>query len=314
MLHADVAQKTLASGTQDLVDLYFDEVSEVPLLTHDEEIALAQRIERGHEARHKLAEGDFDDEEHGLLVRQIKDGQDAIDTLVTANSRLVISIAKRYTSYGVPFSDLIQEGNIGLMRAVKKFDYRRGFKFSTYATWWIRQAVTRALAMQARTIRLPVHKEDEISQIRRTQRQLTQKLGRRPTTAEMGELLGVPVTQVEKTLQESQHTVSLETPVGDEEGTVLADLIEDERAPEPEELAAFQLMRENLDRVLEELPQRERHILRLRYGLVDGQFHTFREVGKMIGVTHERVRQIEATALRRLRKSGAAIKLRRCLD
>ncbi len=314
MLQTDVAPKNQASGSQDLVDLYFNEVSEVPLLTHDEEIDLAQRIERGHQARHKLVEGEFDEEEHNKLVRQITDGQDAIEQLITANSRLVISIAKKYTNYGVPFSDLIQEGNIGLMRAVKKFDYRRGFKFSTYATWWIRQAVTRALAMQARTIRLPVHKEDEVSQIRRAQRQLTQRLGRRPSTTELGEMLGISKAQVEKTLQESQHTVSLETPVGDEEGTVLADLIEDERAPEPEEVAAYQLMRENLNRVLEELPQRERHILRLRYGLVDGQFHTFREVGKMIGVTHERVRQIEATALRRLRKSGATIKLRRCLE
>jgi RNA polymerase primary sigma factor len=207
------------TGQQDLIELYFDEVVNVPLLTREEEISLAKRIERGAEARTKIMQGELTNEQRHQLILDIKDSRAAIEHLITANSRLVISIARKYSSYGVPLIDLIQEGNIGLMRAAKKFDHRRGYKFSTYATWWIRQAVTRAIAMQGRTIRLPVHKEDEVNHLKREQRSLAQRLGRQPTYLELAEAMELPPERVQKTLSESQHAISLETPVN-EEGTV----------------------------------------------------------------------------------------------
>jgi RNA polymerase primary sigma factor len=307
------AHSGMPPSRQDLIELYFDEVVSVPLLTHAEETALAKRIERGVEARSKIILGGLDSEQRGQLIHDIKDGQAAIEHLITANSRLVISIARKYSSYGVPLIDLIQEGNIGLMRAAKKFDYRRGFKFSTYATWWIRQAVTRAIAMQGRTIRLPVHKEDEVNHLRRAQRSLAQRLGRQPTHFELAEVVELPPERVEKTLSEARHAISLETPVN-EEGAVLGDLIADDITPAPEESAAVNLMRAGILDILDELPPRERRIICLRFGLEDGEFHTFRDVGQMIGVTHERVRQLEASAIKRLRKSGAILQLRHYLD
>jgi RNA polymerase primary sigma factor len=306
-------RNVISTGQQDLIELYFDEVVDVPLLTRQEEIELAKRIERGVEARAKIIQGDLNDEQRIDLIHAIKDSRQAIEHLITANSRLVISIARKYSSYGVPLIDLIQEGNIGLMRAAKKFDHRRGFKFSTYATWWIRQAVTRAIAMQGRTIRLPVHKEDEVNHMKREQRSLAQRLGRQPTFMELAEALELPPERVQKTLSESQHAISLETPVN-EEGTVLGDLIADDETPAPEDSAAVNLLREEILDVLNELPPRERRIICLRFGLEDGECHTFRDVGQIIGVTHERVRQLEASAIKRLRKSGAFTKLRRYLD
>jgi RNA polymerase primary sigma factor len=298
---------------QDVIDLYFKEAVTEPLLSQQEEVEIAQQIERGHEARMLIAEGTLDPEVRKELIQRIEDGEVARERLITANSRLVISIAKKYIGYGVPFGDLIQEGNIGLMRAVKKFDYRRGYKFSTYATWWIRQAVTRAIAMQGRTIRLPVHKEDEINHLKRELRQFSQEMGRQPTYDELAERLGTTPDRVEQNIKHAQRSISLEAPVGDE-GTVLGDLIEDEKTPAPEDVAAYSILKNDLQEILSLLPEREQNILKLRYGLENGRSHTFREVGKIIGVTHERVRQIEATALRRLRKNGAHLKLRKAIE
>jgi RNA polymerase primary sigma factor len=306
-------RNVVTTGQQDLIELYFDEVVNVPLLSREEEISLAQRIERGVEARSIIMQGDLSDEQRHQLIHDIKDSRVAIEHLITANSRLVISIARKYSSYGVPLIDLIQEGNIGLMRAAKKFDHRRGYKFSTYATWWIRQAVTRAIAMQGRTIRLPVHKEDEVNHLKREMRSLAQRLGRQPTYLELADALEIPPDRVQKTLSEAQHAISLETPVN-EEGTVLGDLIADDVSLAPEDSAAVNLLREDILDVLSELPPRERRIICLRFGLEDGECHTFRDVGQIIGVTHERVRQLEASAIKRLRKSGAFSKLRRYLD
>jgi RNA polymerase primary sigma factor len=307
------SRNVVTTGQQDLIELYFDEVVNVPLLSREEEISLAKRIERGVEARSNIIQGDLNDEQRHQLILDIKDSRAAIEHLITANSRLVISIARKYSSYGVPLIDLIQEGNIGLMRAAKKFDHRRGYKFSTYATWWIRQAVTRAIAMQGRTIRLPVHKEDEVNHLKREQRSLAQRLGRQPTYLELADALEIPPDRVQKTLSEAQHAISLETPVN-EEGTVLGDLIADDISLAPEDSAAVNLLKQEILDVLDELPPRERRIICLRFGLEDGECHTFRDVGQIIGVTHERVRQLEASAIKRLRKSGAFSKLRRYLD
>jgi RNA polymerase primary sigma factor len=306
-------RSVMTTSQQDLIELYFDEVVNVPLLTREEEISIAKRIERGVEARSMIMQGDLSSEQRHQLIHDIKDSRAAIEHLITANSRLVISIARKYSSYGVPLIDLIQEGNIGLMRAAKKFDHRRGYKFSTYATWWIRQAVTRAIAMQGRTIRLPVHKEDEVNHLKREQRSLAQRLGRQPSYLELAEAMELPPERVQKTLTESQHAISLETPVN-EEGTVLGDLIADEITPAPEDSAAVNLLRQEIMDVLDELPPRERRIICLRFGLEDGECHTFRDVGQIIGVTHERVRQLEASAIKRLRKSGSFSKLRRYLE
>jgi RNA polymerase primary sigma factor len=259
--------------------------------------SLAKRIERGKFAREALARGVSDARRQSDLQRLIEDGWNAREHLITANSRLVISVAKKYMGRGVPFLDLIQEGNIGLIRAAKKFDYRRGHKFSTYATWWIRQAVTRAIADQGRTIRVPVHMGDQINKLLRVSHQLTQELGRDPSPDELGEALGVSSKKVENMIQVARRPISLETPTDEEEDSVLGDFIEDEESPAPSEAATQNLLREQLEEVLSSLPPREVRILQLRYGLLDGQSYTLEEVGKKMGVTRERVRQIEAQAL-----------------
>jgi len=296
--------------TDDTIGLYLKEVSRVPLLTAEEEVELSQRIERGRMAREELAIGKVNNKRRSELRLLIEDGWDAREHLVTANSRLVISVAKKYMSRGVPFLDLIQEGNIGLIRATKKFDYRRGHKFSTYATWWIRQAVTRAIADQGRTIRVPVHMGDQINKLLRTQHQLTQKLGRDPSVEELAIALDVLPKKVENMIQVSRRPLSLETPTDNEDDSVLGDFIEDNEIPAPDETATYNLLKEHLEMVMDSLPPREVRILQLRYGLLDGQAYTLEEVGRKMGVTRERVRQIEAQALSRLRHPTIKRKLR----
>lgn len=285
----------------DTVGLYLKEVGRVPLLTASEEVSLAKRIERGRRAREELARGPVAVMRRRELQRGIEDGWAAREHLITANSRLVISVAKKYMGRGVPFLDLIQEGNIGLIRAAKKFDYRRGHKFSTYATWWIRQAVTRAIADQGRTIRVPVHMGDQINKLLRVSHQLTQRLGRDPTTEELATELDVPPKKVENMIQVARRPLSLETPTDEEEDSVLGDFIQDDESPAPTDAVTYNLLREHLQEVLNSLPPREVRILQLRYGLLDGQSYTLEEVGRKMGVTRERVRQIEAQALSRLR-------------
>ncbi|HHY92005.1 MAG TPA: RNA polymerase sigma factor RpoD, partial [Firmicutes bacterium] len=268
----------------DPVRMYLKEIGRVPLLTPEEEIELATRIEAGDlEAKRRLAE---------------------------ANLRLVVSIAKRYVGRGMLFLDLIQEGNLGLLKAVEKFDYRKGFKFSTYATWWIRQAITRAIADQARTIRIPVHMVETINRLVRVQRQLLQELGRDPLPEEIADEMGISVDRVREIMKIAQEPVSLETPIGEEEDSHLGDFIEDQEAPSPADAASFSLLREQLEEVLETLTPREKKVLRLRFGLDDGRARTLEEVGQTFGVTRERIRQIEAKALRKLRHPSRSRKLK----
>jgi RNA polymerase primary sigma factor len=299
--HAEDHDDLTHVDADDTVGLYLKEVGRVPLLTAEEEVALAKRIERGRKAREELAAGAVTARRRAELQAIIEDGWAAREHLITANSRLVISVAKKYMGRGVPFLDLIQEGNIGLIRAAKKFDYRRGHKFSTYATWWIRQAVTRAIADQGRTIRVPVHMGDQINKLLRVSHQLTQKLGRDPSTDELADALEVPPKKVENMIQVARRPLSLETPTDEEEDSVLGDFIQDEESPAPAETVTQNLLREHLQEVLNMLPPREVRILQLRYGLMDGQSYTLEEVGRKMGVTRERVRQIEAQALSRLR-------------
>ncbi len=302
-----------ALESDDILSLYLKEVGRIPLLTPEEEVALAQRIERGRQAERRLAQGNLSPEERRRLEEIAADGRAAQDHLILANTRLVISVAKKYMGRGLPLADLIQEGNIGLIRAVKKFDWRRGHKFSTYATWWIRQAVTRAIADQSRTIRVPVHMGDQINRLLRLQQQLTQELGRDPTAEELAEAMGVPPLRVEQLLQMARQPVSLETPTDDEEESVLGDFIEDRGMASPSEVVSQQMLREILQEALATLSPREIRILKLRYGLVDGRTYTLEEVGRKLGVTRERVRQIEAQALARLRHPVYARRLREFL-
>ena len=300
--------------TDDMIGLYLKEVGRVPLLTAEQEVSLAKRIEQGRISRETLATGEVyvhDDRNHHRW--NIEDGWAAREHLITANSRLVISVAKKYMGRGVPFQDLIQEGNIGLIRAAKKFDYRRGHKFSTYATWWIRQAVTRAIADQGRTIRVPVHMGDQINKLLRIQHQLTQRLGREPSVEELAAALDVPPKKVENMIQVARRPLSLETPTDDEEDSVLGDFVQDHDIPAPDDSATYNLLKEHLDEVLHGLPPREVRILQLRYGLLDGQAYTLEEVGRKMGVTRERVRQIEAQALSRLRHPVIRRKLKEYL-
>lgn len=272
----------------DPVRMYLKEIGRVPLLTPEEEIELAKRMEAGdEEAKRRLAE---------------------------ANLRLVVSIAKRYVGRGMLFLDLIQEGNLGLIKAVEKFDYRKGYKFSTYATWWIRQAITRAIADQARTIRIPVHMVETINKLIRVQRQLLQELGREPTPEEIAHEMDIPVERVREIQKIAQEPVSLETPIGEEEDSHLGDFIEDEDAQAPAEAASFMLLREQLEEVLNSLTPREKRVLRLRFGLDDGRARTLEEVGQEFGVTRERIRQIEAKALRKLRHPSRSKKLKDYLE
>ncbi|MEK6221319.1 MAG: sigma-70 family RNA polymerase sigma factor [Chloroflexota bacterium] len=301
--------------TDDMIGLYLKEVGRVPLLTADEEVYLAKRIEKGRISREGMAKSgrSLEMEARDGHRYNIEDGWAAREHLITANSRLVISVAKKYMGRGVPFQDLIQEGNIGLIRAAKKFDYRRGHKFSTYATWWIRQAVTRAIADQGRTIRVPVHMGDQINKLLRIQHQLTQRLGRDPSVEELAEALDVPPKKVENMIQVARRPLSLETPTDDEEDSVLGDFIKDQEAPAPDDSATYTLLKEHLNEVFGSLPPREVRILQLRYGLLDGQSYTLEEVGRKMGVTRERVRQIEAQALSRLRHPVIRRKLREYL-
>jgi RNA polymerase primary sigma factor len=293
----------------DTLGMYLKEVGGIPLLTAEQELALAKRIERGLMAREELAKGDNGPKRVADLRALIEDGWAAREHLLTANSRLVISVAKKYLGRGVPFADLIQEGNIGLIRATKKFEYRRGLKFSTYATWWIRQAVTRAIADQGRTIRLPVHMGDQVNRLLRATNSLTQELGRKPTDAELAEALDVAREKIEDMKQVAQLPLSLETPTNEEEDSVLGDFIEDEAAEAPAEAASEALMFQGLREALESLPPRESVVLQLRYGLVDARAHTLEEVGQKLGVTRERARQIEAQAIRRLQNPEIRQKL-----
>jgi RNA polymerase primary sigma factor len=299
-----------AIEADDTVGLYLKEIGRVPLLTAPQEVDLAQRMERGKDAREDLSEDKVSSKDIERLEQLVDDGMAAREHLINANSRLVISVAKKYIGRGVPFLDLIQEGNIGLIRAAKKFDWRRGHKFSTYATWWIRQAVTRAIADQGRTIRVPVHMGDQINRLLRASHQLTQELGRDPTVAELAEALNVTVRKAEQMIQVARRPISLETPTDDEEESVLGDFIPDEDSPAPAEVVTSQMLREQLSDILSTLPPREVRILQLRYGLLDGETYTLEEVGKKLGVTRERVRQIEAQALSRLRHPAHARKLR----
>ena len=306
----------LKAPTNDPVRMYLKEIGRVALLTAQEEVDLALRIEHGLEAEAKLeAMGDKLSEDEAVKLRWTKrDGQKAKRHLVEANLRLVVSIAKRYVGRGMQFLDLIQEGNLGLIRAVEKFDHTKGFKFSTYATWWIRQAITRAIADQARTIRIPVHMVETINKLVRIQRQLLQDLGREPTADEIAEQMELTPEKVREIQKISQEPVSLETPVGEEEDSHLGDFIEDSEAPVPLERASFKLLQEQLESVLHTLSGREKDVIRLRFGLVDGQPRTLEDVGKKFGVTRERIRQIESKTLSKLRHPSRSQKLRDYLE
>jgi len=299
-----------AVRVDDSIGLYLKEIGRVPLLTREEEVALAKRMEAGEKAQQKLSADNLDAAEQAKMEVIRRDGLAAKEHLIRANSRLVVSVAKKYMGRGVPFIDLIQEGNIGLIRAASKFDYTLGNKFSTYATWWIRQAVTRAIADQSRTIRIPVHMGDQINKLLRTTHRLTQELGRKPTPEEMAEDLDIPTEKVEDMLQVARRPLSLELPIDEEGDSELGDFIEDEEVKAPDDMVSFEMLRDLLQDVLEDLPPREVRILQMRYGLVDGETYTLEEVGKKLGVTRERIRQIEVQALSRLRHPAHARKLR----
>jgi RNA polymerase primary sigma factor len=301
-LEEDLENRLTSIDTNDLIELYFKEAASIPLLSKDEEKDLSKRIERGRLARKEMARGNVPDDRQAELHQMIEDEWTALDHLITANSRLVISVAKKYMGRGVPFLDLIQEGNIGLMRAAKKFDYLRGYKFSTYATWWIRQAVTRAIADQGRTIRVPVHMGDKISKMFRMQNDLKQSLERDPSIEELADALDEAPEKVQYMMKVARRPLSLEMPTTKEGDAVLGDFVEDLETPLPDETATIHLLKEHLEEVMEALPSREVRILRLRYGVPDGKSHTLQEVGEKVGVSRERVRQIEAQALRRLRQ------------
>jgi len=294
----------------DTIGLYLKEIGRVPLLTAPEEVALAKRMEAGQVALEKLNGNGVNPQERVELRKTMLDGLAAREHLIRANSRLVISVAKKYIGRGVPFLDLIQEGNIGLIRAANKFNYRLGHKFSTYATWWIRQAVTRAIADQSRTIRVPVHMGDQINKLLRTSHRLTQELGREPSTEELAAALEIPTRKAEEMLRVARRPLSLEMPTDEEGDSELGDFIRDEESPAPDERVTSEMLRELLRTILQDLPPREVRILQMRYGLVDGETYTLEEVGKKLGVTRERVRQIEAQALSRLRHPTHARKLR----
>ena len=313
----EAANVTMLTG--DPVRMYLKEIGKVPLLTAAEEIDLAMKIEAGVAA---AAELDKAEEEGRELERREKRrlgrveqvGIDAKQQLIEANLRLVVSIATRYVGRGMLFLDLIQEGNLGLIRAVEKFDYTKGFKFSTYATWWIRQAITRAIADQARTIRIPVHMVETINKLVRIQRQLLQELGREPTPEEIGKEMGLPAERVREIQKISQEPVSLETPIGEEEDSQLGDFIEDDAAVVPPDAASFSMLQEQLSKVLDGLAERERKVISLRFGLEDGHPRTLEEVGREFGVTRERIRQIESKTLAKLRHPSRSSKLKDYLE
>ena len=308
---AEEIDLTVHPVTNDPVRMYLKEIGKVPLLTAEQEVSLAKRIEAGEAASRKLAsEAELSDEEIRHLMSVEADGLEAKRKLVEANLRLVVSIAKRYVGRGMLFLDLIQEGNLGLIRAVEKFDHGKGYKFSTYATWWIRQAITRAIADQARTIRIPVHMVETINKLVRVQRQLLQELGREPSPEEIAWEMELTPEKVREILKVSQEPVSLETPIGEEEDSHLGDFIEDSGAVVPIDAAAFNLLKEQLEEVLDDLTTREKRVIQLRFGLLDGQPRTLEEVGKVFGVTRERIRQIESKTLSKLRHPSRSGKLR----
>jgi len=299
-----------AVESDDTIGIYLKEIGKVSLLTQEEEVRLAKRMEQGKQAEEELQRDGLDPEQRRRLMALVEDGRAAREHLIRANSRLVISVAKKYMGRGVSFLDLIQEGNMGLIRAAGKFNYRLGHKFSTYATWWIRQAVTRAIADQSRTIRVPVHMGDQINRLLRASHRLTQELGREPTSEELAGALGIPTRKAEQMLQFARRPLSLNMPNDDEEESVLGDFIEDEEAVAPPDAVSASILRDELQNILRGLPPREVRILQLRYGLVDGETYTLEEVGKKLGVTRERVRQIEAQALSRLRHPTHSRRLR----
>jgi len=294
----------LESSLDDPVRMYLREIGRVPLLSAEEEVRLAQRMERGKVERLKAVPN----------RRYVDDGEEAQRRLTEANLRLVVSVAKKYIGRGMSLLDLIQEGNIGLIRAVEKFDYTKGYKFSTYATWWIRQAITRAIADQARTIRIPVHMVETINRLIRISRRLLQDLGREPTSEEIAEQMEISAEKVREIIKVSQEPVSLETPIGEEDDSHLGDFIEDHTALAPADAASHQLLKEQVEDVLDSLTERERKVLQLRFGLDDGRSRTLEEVGKEFHVTRERIRQIEAKALRKLRHPSRSRKLKDYLD
>ena len=314
-------------SVEDPVRMYLKEIGKVPLLSAEEEIELAKKMEAGAVAEEKISllktrmqesEDDAEKEEIKAEIKELQKevdwGDDAKKRLAEANLRLVVSIAKRYVGRGMLFLDLIQEGNLGLIKAVEKFDYRKGYKFSTYATWWIRQAITRAIADQARTIRIPVHMVETINKLIRVSRQLLQELGREPSPEEIAAEMNMPVDRVREILKSSQEPVSLETPIGEEEDSHLGDFIKDDNVPVPADAAAFTLLKEQLEEVLGTLTEREQKVLTLRFGLEDGRARTLEEVGKEFNVTRERIRQIEAKALRKLRHPSRSRKLKDYLE
>ena len=301
--------------TDDPVRMYLREIGRVPLLTASQEVEYAMMIERGEIAHARLvSEPNLSPEERAQLEYEVERGDWGRQRLTEANLRLVVSVAKKYIGRGMSMLDLIQEGNIGLIRAVEKFDYSKGFKFSTYATWWIRQAITRAIADQARTIRIPVHMVETINKLIRTSRRLLQELGREPTSEEIAEEMGISAEKVREIMKISQEPVSLETPIGEEEDSHLGDFVEDQTVPAPAEAASYQLLKEQVEDVLDSLSLRERRVLQMRFGLYDGRSRTLEEVGKEFGVTRERIRQIEAKALRKLRHPTRSRRLKDYLE
>ena len=317
--NADQFESALSAegvAIDDPVKVYLKEIGRVPLLTPEEEVNLALTIKAGSEAKEKYdADPDaLSEEEKAACLKAIKKGVAARKRLSEANLRLVVSIAKRYVGRGMQFLDLIQEGNLGLIKAVEKFDHTKGFKFSTYATWWIRQAITRAIADQARTIRIPVHMVETINKVKKVSSQLLHEQGKEPTAEEIAERLEMSVDKVREIMRVAQEPVSLETPIGEEEDSHLGDFIPDDEAPVPAEVASHTLLREQLSEVLDTLTEREEKVLRLRFGLVDGRPRTLEEVGKEFNVTRERIRQIEAKALRKLRHPSRSKKLKDFLD
>lgn len=298
-----------AADSGDSIAQYLSNVGRVPLLNMEEEVDIAKRIERGNQASEELAGGVRKSDRREELLRRVQDGMAAFEHLILANSRLVISVARKYRGRGVPFTDLIQEGHIGLMRAAKKFDYQRGLKFSTYATWWIRQAITRAISDQSRTIRLPVYMGEQITKLRYTALKLTQSLGRDPTVSELAEALEETPQRVEELLRAMEQPMSLEMPMDEERDRELGDILADEDGPDPEESALESLMGDDLTEALSDLPPRERKALELRYGLIDGKNRTLEQIGQELGVTRERARQLEGQALRRLRHPNQRKKL-----
>jgi len=298
-------------SSDDTVGLYLKEMSRVPLLSVEEELDLAKRIERGKQSKRELSHLNSASPQRSELENNLTEGQQAREHLIKANTRLVVSIAKRYMGRGVPFLDLIQEGNLGLMKAVEKYEYQRGFRFSTYATWWIRQTITRAIADQGRTIRVPVHMVDRIRQLYRTTHEMEQRLGRIPTTDELAEEIGINTSKVEWMMRVSWLPLSLESPINDdEEDSELGMFIEDQVTPTPSQSTYANLLREKVQEVLDTLPPREARILRLRFGLDNGRAYTLEEVGQKFGLTRERIRQIESKALRRLRHPRRARQLK----